>query len=271
MPPKDHQQQDEHHRHGQQLGPAQVGGDLALELAVLEGAAADQDMRGVEPPQLGLSRLEGPVEPGLAQPVFELDRHQGGPAVAGQQLGRSVERVGDLVDAGDGPQPLGGGPDAVRHPRVARVDAVGDGGDGLAPRVESAQPDVGPDGLGPFDVADVGVEAIEDAAPDGDAAHEQDHPGGGDQAAVAKAEAGEAAEHGALLRGRSGCRRPDATGPPPAPGSPAPANLAVPRPSEAEAASGPPEGAAAVSPAARVRAGSMPMAGRPGPGPGPGG
>jgi len=196
---EDHQQQDEHHRHGQQLGPAQVGGDLVLELAVLEGAPADQDMRGVEPPQLGLGRLQGPVEPGLAQPGFELDRHQGGPAVAGQQLGRSVERVGDLVDAGDGPQPLGGGPDAGRHPRVARVDAVGDGGDGLAPRVESAQAVGGPGRLGPFDVADVGVEAIEDAASDGDAAHEQDHPGGGDQAAVAKAEAGEAAEHGALL------------------------------------------------------------------------
>src|SRR4029453_16994297 len=46
----------------------------------------------------------------------------------------------------------------------------GGGGDGLPPRVESAQAVRSPGRLGPFDVADVGVEAIEDAAPDGDAA-----------------------------------------------------------------------------------------------------
>ena len=182
---EDHQQQHQHHRHGQQLGPGQVGPDLVLELLVLEGPAADHDARGVQPAQLGLGRLKGLVEPVLVEAGGELDRDQDGPAVAGDQLGRVAgDRVGDLGHPGDGPQPLHGGPDVGGHHRVARVDAVGHGGDGLATGVEGVQAGLGPGRLGPLHVAHVGVEAFEDAAADGDPGDEQDHPGGGDQPPV---------------------------------------------------------------------------------------
>jgi hypothetical protein len=86
------------------------------------------------------------------------------------------------------------------HHRVARVDAVGHGGDGLATGVEGVEAGLGPGRLGPLHVADVGVEAFEDAAADDDPGDEQDRPGGGDQPPVADAEAGDASQHGGLLR-----------------------------------------------------------------------